>query len=144
MNEFFAMICILLVIALVLVVGGKLVLNWLELQVKEIELKIQNAELKLERERTAQEKERTRQALIEPVADRARAVNLLPWGPAIVLLLLLVPAGMYVLGTTHPEWFEWTERDEAIYQASRKAEAARRQAYDDAEWREWAARNREA
>ena len=61
-----------------------------------------------------------------------------------VLLLLLVPAGMYVLGTTHPEWFEWTERDEAIYQASRKAEAARRQAYDDAEWREWAARNREA
>jgi len=143
-NEFFAMICILLVIALVLVVGGKLVLNWLELQVKEIELKIQNAELKLERERTAQEKERTRQALIEPVADRAWAVTLLPWGPAIVLLLLLVPAGMYVLGTTHPEWFEWSERDEAIYQAERRASLARRQAQEDAEWREYARHHRPA
>lgn len=144
MNEFFAMICILLVITLIVVVGGKLVLNWLELQVKEIELKIQNAELKLERERTAQEKERTRQALIEPVADRAWAVTLLPWGPAIILLLLLVPAGMYALGTTHPEWFEWTERDEAIYQAQRRDREAHRQAREAAEWQEYAEHHRPA
>ena len=144
MNEFFAMICILLVITLIVVVGGRVLLNWIDLQIHKVELKIQNIELQLERERTAQKKEETRQALIEPVADRARAVNLLPWAPVIVLLLFLVPTGMYALGTTHPEWFEWSERDEAIYQAERRASLARRQAQEDAEWREYARHHRPA
>lgn len=144
MNEFLAMVCILLVITLVVVVGGRVLLNWIELQIHKVELKIQNIELQLERERTAQKKEETRQALIEPVADRVRAVNLLPWAPAIILLLFLVPAGMYALGTAHPEWFEWTERDEAIYQAQRRDREAHRQAQEAAEWREYAEHHRPA
>ena len=144
MNEFLAMVCILLVITLVVVVGGRVLLNWIDLQIHKVELKIQNIELQLERERTAQKKEETRQALIEPVADRVRAVNLLPWAPAIILLLFLVPAGMYALGTAHPEWFEWTERDEAIYQAQRRDREAHRQAREAAEWQEYAEHHRPA
>lgn len=146
MNEFLAMLVILLVVMVVVLVGGKILLNWIDLQVKKIELKIQNVELQLERERTAQKKEETRQALIEPVAARARAVNRLPWAPAIILLILLAPAVGIILGTYFPEWFEWTERDEAVYQAERRAREAQRIANDhyDPGWREWAERNREA
>gem|GEM_PF-5151386 len=146
MNEFLAMLVILLVIVAVILVGGKVLINWIDLQVKKIDLEIQGVELQLERERTAQKKEETRQALIEPVAARARAVNRLPWAPAIILLLFLVPTGMYVLGTLHPEWFEWTERDEVVYQAERRAREAQRIAnyHYDPGWREWAERNREA
>lgn len=44
----------------------------------------------------------------------------------------------------NPEWFEWTERDEAIYQAQRRDREAHRQAQEDAEWREYARHHRPA